>query len=27
MEIGETGGWQYSEETLKLNDLYAIQNK
>jgi len=26
MEIGETGGWQYSEETLKLDDLFAIQN-
>jgi len=25
MEIGETGGWQYSETTLKLNDLFAIQ--
>jgi len=25
MEIGETGGWQYSEKTLKLNDLFAIQ--
>jgi len=25
MEIGETGGWQYNEKTLKLNDLFAIQ--